>query len=57
MKLSPNLRKKTKEIRNATMAKDAKKVLKLECKKLESIMAMVREPDVEIIDKENEEEK
>ena len=57
LKLSPNLRKKTKEIKSATMAKDNKKVLKLEIKKLESIMAMVREPDDIIDEAENEEEK
>ena len=39
------------------MAKDNKKVLKLEVKKLESIMAMVREPDDIIDEAENEEEK
>ena len=57
MKLSPNLRKKTKEIKNAILAKDRKKILKLEVKKLESIMAMVREPEDKIEDTENEEEK
>ena len=57
LKLSPNLRKKTKEIKNAILAKDRKKILKLEVKKLESIMAMVREPEDKIEDTENEEEK
>ena len=57
MKLSPNLRKKTKEIKNAILAKDRKKILKLEVKKLESIMAMVREPEDKVEDTENEEDK
>ena len=57
LKLSPNSRKKTKEIKNAILAKDRKKILKLEVKKLESIMAMVREPEDKIEDTENEEEK
>ena len=45
LKLSPNLRKKTKAIKSAAMGKDDRKILQLEMKKLESIMEMVREPD------------
>ena len=39
------------------MAKNDKKILQLETKKLESIMAMVREPDEVVKDQENDEEK
>ena len=45
LKLSPNLRKKTKAIKSAAMGKDDRKILQLEMKKLESIMEMVREAD------------
>ena len=39
------------------MSKDNRKILKLEIKKLETIMAMVREPDDKMEDTENDEEK
>ena len=45
MKLSPNLRKQTKDVKTALMNKDPKKALELEVKKLEVLLAMVREPD------------
>ena len=51
LKLSPNLRKQTREVKAALVDKDEKKALMFEVKKLESILAMVREPD------ENEEDK
>ena len=50
LKLSPNLRKQTREVKAALVDKDEKKALMFETKKLESILAMVREPD------ENEED-
>nr|XP_040567096.1 dynein intermediate chain 1, axonemal-like isoform X1 [Lepeophtheirus salmonis] len=43
LKLSPNLRKQTKDIRMAFSNKDAKKALELEKKKLESLLAMVKD--------------
>ena len=46
LKLSPNLRKQTREVKAALVDKDEKKALMFETKKLESILAMVREPDV-----------
>ena len=45
MKLSPNLRKQTKEVRQALIVKDEKKAHAFEVKKLETLLAMVREPD------------
>ncbi len=45
MKLSPNLRKQTKEVKSALINKDAKKALAYETKKLEVLLAMVREPE------------
>ena len=45
LKLSPNLRKQTKEVRVAMANKEPKKALELEVKKLENLLAMVREPD------------
>ena len=45
MKLSPNLRKQTKEVRLALNMKDEKKAHMYEVKKLETLLAMVREPD------------
>ena len=45
MKLSPNLRKQTKDVKTALVNKDPKKALELEIKKLEVLLAMVREPD------------
>ena len=45
LKLSPNLRKQTKEVKAALLNKDSKKALEFEIKKLETLLAMVREPD------------
>ena len=45
LKLSPNLRKQTKEVKAALLAKDPKKALAYEIKKLEILLAMVREPE------------
>lgn len=45
LKLSPNLRKQTKEVKAALLNKDTKKALELEIKKLEVLLAMVREPE------------
>ena len=45
MKLSPNLRKLTKEVKAATINKDAKKIWTFETKKLEVLLAMVKEPE------------
>ena len=45
LKLSPNLRRQTKEVRTAMLNKEPKKALELEIRKLESLLAMVREPD------------
>ena len=45
MKLSPNLRKQTKEVRTAMITKDEKKAHYFEVKKLESILDMVRDPE------------
>ena len=46
LKLSPNLRKQTKEVRTALLTKDEKKAHFYQVKKLETLLAMVREPDV-----------
>jgi hypothetical protein len=45
LKLSPNLRKLTKEVKAATLNKDPKKILSFETKKLEVLLAMVKEPE------------
>jgi hypothetical protein len=39
------LRKQTKEVRQALIVKDEKKAHMYEVKKLETLLAMVREPD------------
>lgn len=44
-KLSPNLRQQTRKLKAALVDKDAKKVMMIETAKLENILAMVREPD------------
>ncbi|TRY67482.1 hypothetical protein TCAL_05969 [Tigriopus californicus] len=44
VKLSPNLRRQTKEVKTALANKEPKKALELEIKKLENLLAMVREP-------------
>ena len=43
MKLSPNLRKQTREVKIALAAKDLKKAGELEIKKLTNILAQVRD--------------
>jgi hypothetical protein len=43
--LSPNLRKQTKDVKSALINKDPKKALVFETKKLEVLLAMVREPE------------
>jgi hypothetical protein len=45
LKLSPNLRKQTKDVKSALINKDPKKALVFETKKLEVLLAMVREPE------------
>jgi hypothetical protein len=45
LKLSPNLRRHSKDIKNAVFSKDPKKILAFETKKLEILLAMVKEPD------------
>lgn len=49
LKLSPNLRKQTKEIRTAWINKEPKKAHELEVKKLMSLLAMVREQDEKVV--------
>ena len=56
LKLSPNLRKQAKDIQTALRNKNAKKALELEVKKLQTIMAMVREPEDVVKDKQDKEE-
>ena len=53
LKLSPNLRKQSLEIRKAAMAGDTKKVWNLEVKKLDIILAMVNDPE-EVVEEEEE---
>ena len=55
LKLSPNLRKQTKGVRTALLQKDKKKALEIEVKKLEVILAMVREPE-DVVKEKTEEE-
>ena len=43
LKLSPNLRKQTKEVKDALQNKEKKKALNLEAKKLIRILVMVSE--------------
>ena len=47
LKLSPNLRKQSKEVKTALINKDLKKAGEMEIKKLETILAQVREPGKE----------
>ena len=42
LKLSPNLRRQSKEVKNALINKDLKKAGEMEIKKLEAILAQVR---------------
>ena len=53
LKLSPNLRMQSLEIRKAVMAGDTKKVWNLEVKKLDIILAMVNDPE-EVVEEEEE---
>lgn len=54
LKLSPNLRKQTKEVKNAMLNKDTKKALEFEIRKLETLLAMVKEPGEVVAVKEEE---
>jgi len=45
LKLSPNLRRQTKDVRSALLNREPKKAMELEIKKMESLLAMVREPE------------
>ena len=45
LKLSPNLRKQSKDIERALRIKNNKKVQELQVKKLQTILEMVREQD------------
>ena len=56
LKLSPNLRKQTKEVKTAIINKDPKKALELEVKKLEVLLAMVREPEDNVVVKQEEDQ-
>ena len=44
LKLSPNLRRQTKDVKAALNNKEPKKALELEIKKLDNLLAMVRQP-------------
>ena len=43
LKLSPNLRRQSKEVKLATIAKDMRKAAMMEVKKLENLLAQVRD--------------
>ena len=43
LKLSPNLRRQTREVRQALLSKDTKKAGELEVKKLDDLLAQVRD--------------
>ena len=47
LKLSPNLRRQSKEVKTALLNKDLKKAGEMEIKKLEQLLGQVREPDVD----------
>ena len=53
MKLSPNLRTQSLDMRKAAMSGDTKKVWKLEVKKLDIILAMVNDPE-EVVEQNEE---
>ena len=53
MKLSPNLRTQSLDMRKAAMSGDTKKVWKLEVKKLDIILAMVNDPE-EVVEQKEE---
>ena len=56
MKLSPNLRKPTKEFKAALISGETPTPVKFEIKKLEMILTMVTEPDDNIEETFDEEE-
>ena len=45
LKLSPNLRRQSKEVKTALLNKDLKKAGEMEIKKLDQLLGQVREPD------------
>ena len=45
LKLSPNLRRQSKEVKTALLNKDLKKAGEMEIKKLEQLLGQVREPE------------
>ena len=47
LKLSPNLRRQSKEVKTALLNKDLKKAGEMEIKKLEQLLGQVREPDID----------
>ena len=53
MKLSPNLRTQSLDMRKAAMSGDTKKVWTLEVKKLDIILAMVNDPE-EVVEQKEE---
>ena len=53
MKLSPNLRTQSLDMRKAVMSGDTKKVWTLEVKKLDIILAMVNDPE-EVVEQKEE---
>ena len=57
LKLSPNLRKQSLEVRKAIIAGEMNKIWNLEVKKLDIILAMVRDPEEAEADPGQEEEK
>lgn len=48
LKLSPNLRKQTNDVRKAMLNGEIKKIWGLEVKKLDIILAMVNEPEDDV---------
>ena len=56
LKLSPNVRKQTNEVRKAIILGDSNKIWSLEVKKLEVILAMVSNPKDDIKEEEREDE-
>ena len=47
LKLSPNLRRQSKEVKMAMVSKDFKKAAQLEIKKLDDLLSQVRESSLE----------
>ena len=54
LKLSPNLRRQTNDVRKAMINGEIKKVWGLEVKKLDILLAMVNEPDEEEVEEDIE---